>query len=209
MEYYVYAIDEDIDPSFVNAYIGVTNNLSKRWRSHSKSNYRIGNTIRKRSWDQSKMRIVFTGSAEECFAKEAELRPHPNMGLNIACGGLGGHTSYTAERNEKISLANKGRKNTWVTKDTFKDRDFNSSKNPNAKHWLLTGPNSEIFELKGNLSSFCEEHDLLESCLRRHTDEFVPEPQFSGYGGFRAKNENSLRRRLNTTGWRLQLLSST
>lgn len=207
MDYHVYVIGPASDTTFEHSYVGVTNDLNRRWKSHAKSPYKIGQTIRENGWDQSIMRVIFTGSDEECFLLEEQLRPEPNMGLNTASGGHGGFTSYTAERNKKISMANKGRKNTWITTGTFKDRDYSSEKNPNAKRWLLTSSSGEEYELRGNLTRFCKEKDLLETCLRRHTGTVVPAPNFSGYGGFRAKNETSLRRRLNTTGWRLQLLS--
>lgn len=209
MTYHLYIIGEDELYPYINSYVGVTNNMDGRWKNHLVSKHLVGKTIRERGWSRDNMRSIFSGSAKECFAFENALRPNPSMGLNIACGGYGGHTSYTPERNKKISEKLKGRKNTWVTPEAFKDRDFSREKNPNAKHWELTDPGGNTISIVGTLTKFCNENDLLESCLRRHTGVFVPEPQFSGYGGFRAKNDDSLRRRLNTTQWRLQLLSST
>jgi hypothetical protein len=36
------------------------------------------------------MVVIFTGTWEECLKVESEMRPWPNMGLNMSKGGFGG-----------------------------------------------------------------------------------------------------------------------
>lgn len=203
MDHHVYTIGELEEAPYINSYVGVTNNPNQRWKSHLKSPYRIGHTIRKRGWSSDQMRIIFSGTREDCFKLEKSLRSEPGIGLNEAVGGYGGYTKYTAERNAKASAALKGRKNTWIHKGTFANRDYYTNKNPNAKMWILTAPNGVVTHLHGNLSSFLKENDLAYSVLMRNQGQEVPAPNMSGYGGYRAKSETSLRQRLNTTGWKL------
>lgn len=198
MESHVYVIGEDLDPPYENSYVGVSNDLPRRWYTHSTSTFRVGNTIRKRGWTFFRdMRSIFTGTPEECFAMEAKLRPSPRMGLNEACGGHGGHTSYTPERNKKISDANKGKPKDYIA----------GSRNHKAKQWVITSPLGVVTKLHGNLATFVKENDLIYGALMRNQGQPVPAPNTSGYGGYRAKSETSLRQRLNTTGWKLECKS--
>ena len=55
----------------------------------------------------------------------------------------------------------------------------------------------------GRFNDFCEENDLLTSALKRYKGQKVPPINTNGFGGYRAKNEVSKRRRINTIGWTL------
>jgi hypothetical protein len=210
--YYLYAIgiESALTPPYNGCYIGVTKDLDRRWSSHMKSAYTIGHFIRKHHLVQSKhMIIIFKGTEEECFDLEALYRPSPMMGLNEAIGGHGGYTTYTEERNLKISQALKGKpkKKEHVKKmqKTLIEKGVRKgAKNPRAKKWMLTSPTGVVYNIHGNLTETCKTFNLLESALRHNKNLKVPEPNLNGYGGYRAKSKESLKMRLNTTGWCLK-----
>lgn len=207
-QYVVYAIGHisDLVPPFDRCYIGVTNKPDARWKYHQKSRYHVGCCIRKYNFTyEDNMIIISFGTKEECFQVERQLRPKANMGLNEAVGGQGGFTVYSTERNQKIAEALTGRQVTWAHKvsATKKARKAGvGASNVQAKRWVLTSPEGVVYEVHGTLDSFCDDHCLLRSSLMRYIDQTVP-PLSKGYGGFRAKNEQSKRRRINTSGWQL------
>ena len=209
--YCVYAIGkiENLIPPYDACYIGVTNNLSRRWSVHQKSKYTISRYIRDNLLTfKLNMIILFEGSEDECFDMEAAYRPIPYMGLNEASGGHGGHTKYTEDRNKKISQKHKGRIKTTehIQKIMSSRKKYNGADNPNSKTWQLQDPEGRIHTITGNLSSFCEKESLLESCLRRYKGHVIPKPNYSGFGGYRVKNEKSKFLRENTTGWSLCMI---
>jgi hypothetical protein len=60
---------------------------------------------------ESKIRILFEGSREECFAYEFTLRPNPNIGWNRAVGGAQGWRigfSHSEETKSKMRDAKVG-----------------------------------------------------------------------------------------------------
>lgn len=204
--YCVYAIGikENLNPPYEKCYIGVTSNLTRRWKKHTQSSYTIGKYIRQHKLNQQdNFIVIFEGTEDECFLVEEIYRPSPNIGLNEASGGKGGYTVYNKERNEKISLKVKEsrKRKIWTTHKNR--RCYSGKNNPNARKWMLIDKNRNIYNVKGSLSDFCEENSILESCLRRYIGDVVPPPNFSGYGGYRAKNNKSKILRLNTTGWTL------
>lgn len=209
MQYCVYIIgkQEDLLHPYTNCYIGVTNKLQTRWKYHMKSPYTVGEFIRKYSltYDDN-MIIIHSGTDVECFDVERILRPVPFMGLNEAAGGHGGHTSYTLERNAKISAKMKGRTVTWahkVSETKRKNGTAVGANNNKAKMWIVQDPHGNIFEINGNLKQFCEYNRILSSCLSYYRGQVVPDPNTSTRGGFRMKNETSQTLRYNTTGWKL------
>ena len=211
--YSVYAIGkkEDLMPPYDNCYIGVTNDIDLRWNYHSKSKYRVGNTIRKHGLTLEENFVVLHSAVDddECFLLENALRPEPNMGLNLAAGGCGGNTgAYTEERNMKMRAALKGRKLTWADKIVESRRSYSGNGNPQAATWIVTSPAGEVFEIIGTFQSFCDEHNLLASCLRYYKGKEVP-PLEKSFGGYRAKNEISKEKRINTIGWKCEKCSST
>jgi predicted GIY-YIG superfamily endonuclease len=205
MSYVVYVIglQENLTPPYHNCYVGVTNDMDRRWKYHYNSKYSVGTYIRSHNLSRDNMISIFSGTEEECFDKEYELRPYQYIGLNEAAGGHGGSTTYTKERNEKISAALTGRKITWADKIVASRGSYKGSKNPSAKGWELLDPEGRKHEIYGNLQEFCDQNDLLLSSLTYYKGKRVPPIQSGGYGGYRAKNEESKRKRENTAGWLL------
>lgn len=206
MIYYVYiiGIKEHLEFPYEKCYVGVTTNLKRRWKAHTRSQYKIGQYIWKHSLNyEDNMIVIFQGSKDECFSIEHMYRPNSNIGLNEAAGGKGGYTAYSKERNEKISLKVKeSRKHkSWTSHQTR--QSYTGNNNPNAKQWIVIDKEEKIYYIDGKLSEFCQKNNILETCLKRYIGNEVPTPNFNGYGGYRAKNNKSKILRLNTTGWTL------
>jgi hypothetical protein len=201
---YVIGLQQDITPPYLNCYVGVTNDLDRRWKYHEKSKYSVGRYIRDHNLSQNdNMIVVFSGSEEECFDKEHQLRPLERIGLNEAAGGHGGFTSYSKERNDKISAALTGRKVTWMHKVVASRGSYKGSNNPSAKTWRLVDPEGNEYDVCGSLQEFCDERYLLVSSLTYYKGKQVPPIKNNGYGGYRAKSEDSKQKRENTSGWML------
>jgi hypothetical protein len=201
---YVIGLSNDITPPYHNCYIGVTKYLDSRWKGHEKSKYTVGRYIREHGLLQSdNMVVIFSGTEKECFDMEHDLRPIERMGLNEAAGGHGGFTSYSKERNEKISAALTGRKMTWMHKVVASRGSYKGGNNPSAKDWLLIDPEGNEYCVYGNLQEFCNERQLLVSSLTHYKGKQVPPIKSNGYGGYRAKSEDSKQKRENTSGWML------
>jgi hypothetical protein len=61
-----------------HGYIGVTSNPSRRfWAHRRESRFLVFKTS-----------VLFDGTREECYALEARLRPHPDIGWNTGVGGF-------------------------------------------------------------------------------------------------------------------------
>lgn len=212
--YFVYHISATHNLN--DGYIGVTNNLERRWKYHSKSEYTIGRIIRNKGWTiENNMKIIFSGKEEDCYEMEILLRPKPLIGLNESAGGQGGnkyeYLSLISKkiRNQKISQKLKGRNHTWGDKisKTRKEKQMaKGSNNPRAVKWKLISPQKEKFYIIGGLQKFCDENKLLRSCLRRYVNLIVPNINQNGFGGYRAKNKISEELRKNTTGWTLYIM---
>lgn len=207
MDYYLYAIgfeNDLINKEYDNCYIGVTNNPKKRFENHSKSGYTVCQHIQLYEWTYEKnMLILYNGNEQECFLLEEKYRPLPLMGLNEATGGKGGYTSYSKQRNEKVSKALKGRNIFWNEKisKTRKEKGISSgTKNPMAKKWKFIDPFGNEYIVDGNYHQFCEEHNLSHAALRRILGNQLGEisPKFRDHG-----NQSSRDRRINSTGWTL------
>jgi|TARA_R110000823_G_scaffold29167_2_gene84785 hypothetical protein len=204
--YYVYAIGlkKHLKEPYSNCYIGVTNDLERRWKAHTKSKYTVGNFIHENALTfEDNFVIVYNGDDKECYEMEEKYRPYPLMGLNEAVGGSGGYTSYSKERSEKISKAMTGKSKTkeHMKKIIENRKSYNDSENPNAKIWYLINPQGKEYKVSGQFIKFCEENNLLHSCLMRYRGNEVPAINQNGYGGYRAKSEKSKFLRENTTGW--------
>lgn len=74
-------------------YIGVAYDPDARFRHHCKSNYPVGQAIRKYREDSVTRRILYTGYPEQCYELEyrlvAELGTQTPNGYNVAPGGRG------------------------------------------------------------------------------------------------------------------------
>ena len=215
---YVIGLKEDLCPPYHNCYIGVTKDLERRWNEHLKSKRTVGKFIRHFNLSISEnMIIIFEESTEQCFMLENQLRPRPFMGLNEAAGGLGGDTGQynNKDRNNKISNALKKHKKTEdhienMRKTLIKNETRKGSKNNRAKKWVLTNPEGVIYYIHGDLHEKCKSFNILTTALRYYRNQVVPSVNNNGYGGYRAKTEESLKLRNNTTGWSLcEVLNST
>ena len=206
---FVYAIGDQHDLENFNldkCYVGVTINPKTRWKGHLKSGYSVSNAISEFGWTfERNMKILYEGSSEDCYDIEELLRPLPHMGLNIAIGGNGGYTSYTQERNEKISKALSGRPmsdelRAKVKATKLKNRDSVGNKNAMAVKWILTNPHGEEFKLHGNLYEFCKANKLSAPTLRRELGKVIGpiSTKFRDHGV-----SDSREIRINTTGWML------
>lgn len=93
MDGYVYHIPK---PGFENdlneGYIGVTNaekGVLTRFREHSKKKSYMRPHIRENKIKAEDVKIIFSGTMDDCYAKEKVLRPKENIGWNVASGGKG------------------------------------------------------------------------------------------------------------------------
>lgn len=216
--FHVYLISDFGEVSEAEGYVGVTNNLIRRWKEHTKSNYAVGKSIRENNWSfEDNMKIIFSGSESECFQLEQKLRPYGNIGLNESIGGQGGNKYKDLSdekkklRNKKISKKLKNRNHTWGDKVSKTRKEIGiakGSKNNKAKKWKIVDPKGKIYYLEGNLQNFCDENKLLRSCLRRYLNNVVPEIENVKLGGYRPKNKNSELLRKNTVGWSLFILEN-
>lgn len=70
-------------------YIGVTNNIKSRFRSHEKrtGNKHFKRAIKKYGWDNLVKEIVLISDKAYCLLIEAKLRSKANTGWNVAIGG--------------------------------------------------------------------------------------------------------------------------
>lgn len=230
---FVYAIGkkEDLVEPYENCYIGVSSDPISRWKKHVNSKYEVGHYIRENSLSFSEnMKIIFEGCSEECFDLEIKYRPSWNIGLNIAPGGKGGKVlssydssfcyideqyqkRYNDSRNKAISKALKGKRKSEDHKESISKSKKNSGSsagknNAMSKQWLLTSPRGIVYSIHGNLVEICENNMILVSALRRYKGSEVPPPNYSGFGGYRPKSEESKIMRENTTGWKLEELKN-
>jgi len=85
--YYIYWVKrKGYDDYLSEGYIGFSNNVEERFKSHEKNNSRVGNAIRK--YDDIELETLFSFEKEEdALKKEKELRPKKYIGWNIAIGG--------------------------------------------------------------------------------------------------------------------------
>lgn len=78
---YVYWIYDDSCSDLNDGYIGVTRYPETRFNTHKRKN---------RVPSNSKMKIIFEGTREECFEYEKKMRPTSKIGWNSAAGGSHG-----------------------------------------------------------------------------------------------------------------------
>lgn len=173
---YVYWIH--INDNLNEGYIGVSNNPMKRFKAHAKGPYTVGNAIRKYK-KKIKITKIFKGTREECFAKEASLRPHPNMGWNQDVGGYSGPIlrgpdsplwrggSHCIDCGKAI--VNKGpRQRCSECADQTRTQFKKGSKpwNTGISRYLVTHPCGKT-EIVDRPTQFCKEHGLVPANFRK------------------------------------------
>lgn len=116
---YLYHIGLNNDLS--NGYIGITCCPQKRFDSHkcSKQGYKITSKIKEHNLSKDDMRILCIGDLTYIRALEKKLRPHKNIGWNIAKGGGGannvGETAYNYNPDYHIPCKDCGGKTSGVS----------------------------------------------------------------------------------------------
>lgn len=103
---YVYWIrNQECTDIRLHGYVGVSKDPSRRFLSHRRHNEKIPSD----AW----LEIVFSGTREECFEKEYQLRQHKNIGWNRAVGGVQGfrvgfsHSEKTKKKLRKSWTTNR------------------------------------------------------------------------------------------------------
>lgn len=102
---------------FSQGYVGVSNNVDYRWKSHKKlkTNVHLKNAINKYGWDNLVKKVVLIGEEDYCLEIESKLRSEDRIGWNLVKGGGKPPSSLgkkfgamKPETKAKISLAKKG-----------------------------------------------------------------------------------------------------
>lgn len=96
-------------------YVGITNNLSKRWSRHrmcTDTSYHLQNSIKKHG-DDLVYDVVFLSSRDYCSDMEKTLRPRTDIGWNIRSGGDNTFTmpKQTEEVKQKRGIYRTGKDN--------------------------------------------------------------------------------------------------
>lgn len=132
-------------------YVGVAKDFERRMKMHrdrtSKLNTHFGNAIVKYNWDNLVKTIVFTGTKEECYCKEKELRSAYQIGWNEAIGGEGGDTSifidYKSRKHIGWNYDKSGNKNPFFNK---KHSDESKCKMSSSKATVIVKTPEGVFD---------------------------------------------------------------
>ena len=125
---------KDHSDIFSQGYVGVSNNVEKRWYDHSwkAQNTHLSNAIKKYGWDNLVKKVVLIADDAYCLDIESKLRPTANIGWNITFGGgmppnaLGKKFGPMSEETKaKVSATKKGHRHkpeieALVTKNLLK-----------------------------------------------------------------------------------------
>jgi hypothetical protein len=112
---------QDHTDIFSQGYVGVSNNVEKRWYDHKTytENAHLKNAITKYGWDNLVKEVVLIADDGYCLDIEAKLRPTDQLGWNIVMGGgmppnaLGKKFGpMSDETKAKVSAAKKGHRHT-------------------------------------------------------------------------------------------------
>jgi len=101
MKGYVYHIKDS--SSKTEGYVGVTKEskgISKRFREHINSKAKVGVMIRSLNLSLEDVDILLHDDISICYELEKELRPHQNIGWNVASGGGGPYYSSIKDLNQ-------------------------------------------------------------------------------------------------------------
>lgn len=114
-------------------YVGVSSEVDQRMKRHLECDYPVGRAMRKHGWS---VEILFQGSRDECYEKEAELiaslgtrTPH---GLNLNGGGVGSPDPCNEVR-QAISSTLKKRYADPAALDQMKTKLAASRRTPEAR----------------------------------------------------------------------------
>lgn len=111
--YTVYWLHFPHQQSTDQGYVGVTSNLSRRLQQH-KSNIKrnrpdkvLTKHLTLSDWENIQCDVLMTGDKNQCFARELELRPVPNIGWNERSGG--NLTVHSEASKQAMSIKNTGK----------------------------------------------------------------------------------------------------
>lgn len=208
MFYIVYRTINNVNGKY---YIGVHKSESMDFDGYYGSGLLLQRAIKKYGRESFKRINLFVyDNPKDAFHAEerllSEWKEHPNC-YNIADGGRGGYTNYSAERNNKISNALRGKQKSQTWCDNIRKSKigvYSGKKNPNAKVWKIIDPDGTSYTIEGKLQDFCKINRLIFSCLYNNIGKQVPPIKDGEYGGFREKYSGHRQLRENTTGWILK-----
>lgn len=140
MTHCVYHLHENTGTQ--DGWIGVTKRLRMRLYQH-RSDGRLGDTV--------SVSILKVGTEEECLELEAELRPEPNMGWNVAEGGWNKTTGTIGE----ATRINKGERKSQKTEF----RKGQEAHNAGQSTYIFTDPEGYEYKVH-NVTRFCKSHGL-------------------------------------------------
>jgi hypothetical protein len=80
---------------FSQGYIGVSNNVKKRWYGHKlkPQNGHFSNAVNKYGWDNLVKKVILIGEEKYCLDVELKLRPEKKIGWNLVAG-MSFHEDY-------------------------------------------------------------------------------------------------------------------
>jgi hypothetical protein len=103
----------DHDDILQQGYVGVANNVKKRWKVHkySPENPHLKNAVKKYGWENLIKEVILTADRNYCEYIEERLRPEAGIGWNIVKGGgrppiLAGEKSHFFGKGHLISGKN-------------------------------------------------------------------------------------------------------
>jgi hypothetical protein len=135
------------------------NKIIKGWHHSAETKERLSKVL--------KGRVFSKESIEKMSAsRKGKKKPH-HIADRLRTQNLGKPMSESSKK--KLSNSLKGRKISDEAKYnmSLNHADFSGEKHPNAKIWRVEDPNSNIYILKGEITSFCKERGLPATTMRK------------------------------------------
>lgn len=170
------------------SYIGVTNNLNRRWNRHMwdvrhGSQLKFHRAIRKHgenTWDTIILCTAFSKD-DALYLEPILIKEHNTVaeGYNIDVGG-GNIPTYSGKDHP---LYGKRRSDEVRRKISMNHAPCTGSNNSNARTIILTDPQGCEYQVTGQLKSFCRKHRVGYStaCRQLHTGIKPKSGSFKGW----------------------------
>jgi len=181
----IYNIYKHTSKTSGKSYIGVTNNLKKRWNTHrakAKNNtyYDFYKAWRKYGENDWETEILYATKDEtHCYLQEihfiAEYDTYKN-GYNMTPGGK----VPPPMKGENHPLYGKTHSDEAREKISKNHIDVSGSNNPRAKHIWLKTPDDKLYKTFGTLKIFCITYNLSYCTVMRQLRQNIP----ALYGSF-------------------------
>lgn len=127
---------KDHTDMFSQGYVGISNNINRRWSDHSKgatnSTY-LKNAIKKYGWENLVKEIVLIADEKYCLNIENKLRNIAGLGWNIVPGGGMPPSQKGKKRSNKTKAKKSGINNYYFQKGELLQGKFN----PNFKGSII------------------------------------------------------------------------